>query len=97
MGCGLGADIGLPWPPLYLGVFGFNVAVAFMIGEYTLGVVDLFLLGPLVILAWTQIERPSNQATLDDLTATIKIFLHHRCDDGFKNPLAKYINGRFDQ
>jgi len=65
---------GLIGPLLYLGVFGFNVAVAFMIGEYTLGVVDLFLLAPLAILAWTQIQRPSNQATLDDLTAHYKDF-----------------------
>jgi hypothetical protein len=63
-------------------VFGFNVAVTFMIGEYTLGVVGLFLLGPLVILAWTQVRRPSNQATLDDLTAHYEDFptspLRHR-------------------
>ena len=63
---------GLIGPLLYLGVFGFNVAVTFMIGEYTLGVVDLFLLGPLVILAWTQMQRPSNQATPHDLEAHYK-------------------------
>jgi len=60
---------GLIGPLLYLGVFGFNVGVTFWIGEKTLGVVDLFLFGPLLILAWTQLRRPSNQATPDDLAA----------------------------
>jgi hypothetical protein len=45
-----------------------------MIGEHTLGVVDVFLLSPLVILAWTQIRRPSNQATQDDLEAHYEDF-----------------------
>jgi putative membrane protein len=65
---------GLLGPLLYLGVFGFNVAIAFLIGEYMLGVVDLFLLGPLSILAWTQVERPSNRATPDDLAAHYEDF-----------------------
>lgn len=65
---------GLTGPLLYLGVFGFNVAVTFAIGEYTLGVVDLFLLGPLVIFAWIQVWHPSNQATQDDLEAHYKDF-----------------------
>lgn len=72
---------GLFGPLLYLGVFGFNVIVAFMIGEQTLGVVDLFLLSPLVILAWTQIQRPSNQATKADLKA--------HCEDFPASPLRR--------
>ena len=60
---------GLIGPLLYLGVFAFNTAMAFMIGEHLLGVVDVFLFSPLVILAWTQVQRPSNQATQRDLEA----------------------------
>ncbi|WP_089937330.1 carotenoid biosynthesis protein [Candidatus Entotheonella palauensis] len=74
---------GLIGPLLYLGVFGFNVAVTFMIGEHTLGVVDLFLLSPLVILAWTQIRRPSNQATQRDLEA--------HCEDFPASPLRRRL------
>lgn len=70
---------GLIGPLLYLGVFGFNVAVTFMIGEHTLGMVDLFLLSPLAILAWTQIRRPSNQATQRDPEA--------HCEDFPTSPL----------
>ncbi len=74
---------GLIGPLLYLGVFGFNVAVTFMIGEYTLGVVDLFLFGPLMVLAWTQIRRPSNQATPNDLEA--------HCEDFPTSPLRRHL------
>jgi putative membrane protein len=87
---------GLLGPLLYIGVFGFNVAVTFMIGEHTLGVVGLFLLGPLVILAWTQIRRPSNQATLDDLAVHCEDFptspLRHR----LQTPPCQRIAGSFD-
>ena len=31
---------------LYLGTYGFNVCMTFVIGEYLLGLVDLFLLIP---------------------------------------------------
>ncbi len=74
---------GLFGPLLYLGVFAFNVIVTFMIGEYTLGVVDLFLLSPLVILAWTQIQRPSNQASPADVEA--------HCADFPTSPLRRRL------
>lgn len=74
---------GLFGPLLYLGVFGFNVAVTFMIGERTLGVVDLFLFGPLVVFAWTQIQRPSNQASRADLEA--------HCADFPTSPLRRHM------
>ncbi len=54
---------GLFGPLLYLGIYGFNVYVTFAIKEYLLGVVDLFLIIPLVVLAWTQIVHPANRAT----------------------------------
>jgi uncharacterized membrane protein len=60
---------GLLGPLLYLGVYGFNVYVTFAIGEYLLGLVDLFLLAPVGILAWTQVIRPSNRATAADIEA----------------------------
>jgi uncharacterized membrane protein len=74
---------GLIGPLLYLGVFGFNVTMTFMIGEHTLGVVDLFLLSPLVILTWTQNRRPANQATQDDLAA--------HCEDFPTSPLRRRL------
>ncbi len=74
---------GLIGPLLYLGVFVFNVTVTFMIGEHLLGVVDLFLLSPLVILAWTQVRRPSNQATPSDLEA--------HCADFPTSPLRRRL------
>lgn len=67
---------GLLGPLLYLGVYGFNVAVTFVIGEYLLGIVDLFLMLPLCVLAWTQVARPSNRATSADLTAHYRDFPH---------------------
>ena len=74
---------GLIGPLLYLGVFVLSVAVTFMIGEYTLGVVDLFLLSPLIILAWTQVRRPSNRATAHDLEA--------HCEDFPTSPLRRRL------
>lgn len=67
---------GLLGPLLYLGVYGFNVYMTFAIGEYLLGVVDLFLLMPVLLLAWTQAIRPSNRATLADLEAHCRDFPH---------------------
>jgi hypothetical protein len=54
---------------LYLGVYGFNVYMTFTIQEYTLGVVDLFLMLPLLVFAWTQVTRPAHQATCADIAA----------------------------
>jgi hypothetical protein len=65
---------GLLGPLLYLGVYGFNVAITFAIGEYLLGIVDLFLILPLVLLAWTQLARSSNRATAADVEAHCRDF-----------------------
>jgi len=65
---------GLLGPLLYLGVYGFNVGITFAIGEYLLGIVDLFLLLPLVLLAWTQLARSSNRATAADVEAHCRDF-----------------------
>jgi putative membrane protein len=67
---------GLMGPLLYLGVYGFNVYMTFHIGEYLLGLVDLFLLTPVLVLAWTQIVRSSNQATPADIEAHCRDFPH---------------------
>ena len=83
-------DLGIRWVPyrgllgplLYLGVYGFNVTMTFVIGEYTLGVVDLFLLLPLVVYAWTQITRASTQATAVDFEA--------HCQDFPTSPLRRF-------
>ena len=74
---------GLLGPLLYLGVYGFNVTMTFVIGEYTLGVVDLFLLAPLLIYAWTQVHRPTNQATMADFQA--------HCRDYPTSPLRRFL------
>jgi uncharacterized membrane protein len=65
---------GLFGPLLYLGVYGFNVYMTFAIGEYLLGLVDLFLLAPVGILAWAQVMRPSNRATAADIEAHCRDF-----------------------
>ena len=67
LGCTLGPYRGLFGPLLYLGTYGFNVCMTFMIGEYLLGCVDLFLLIPVGVLACTQVARASNRATRVDL------------------------------
>jgi putative membrane protein len=84
------ADWGVRWVPyrgllgplLYLGTYGFNVYITFMIGEYLLGLVDLFLLTPVLVLACTQIARASNHATAADFAA--------HCRDFPASPLARW-------
>lgn len=58
---------GLIGPLLYLSVYGFNVYMTFAIQEYMLGVVDLFLMLPLLVFACIQVTRPANQATRADI------------------------------
>ncbi len=74
---------GLLAPLLYLGVYGFNVTMTFVIAEYTLGVVDVFLLLPLLVLAGTQITHPAKQATAADLEA--------HCRDFPASPLRRFL------
>jgi uncharacterized membrane protein len=74
---------GLLGPLLYLGVYGFNVYMTFAIDEYLLGVVDLFLLLPLLVFAWTQVRRPQNRAALADITA--------HCQDFPASPLCRLL------
>ena len=84
------ADWGVRWVPyrglfgplLYLGTYGFNVCMTFVIGESLLGVVDLFLLTPVLVLAWTQVIRVSNRATQADFDA--------HCRDFPDSPLARW-------
>jgi putative membrane protein len=78
------ADWGVRWVPyrglfgplLYLGTYGFNVYMTFAIGEYLLGLVDLFLLIPVSVLACTQVARASNRATWADLERHCQDFPH---------------------
>ncbi len=78
------ADWGVRWIPyrglcgplLYLGTYAFNVGITFMIGEYLLGYVDVLLVVPLVILAWTQVTRVANRATQADVEAHCRDFPH---------------------
>lgn len=70
-------------PLLYLGVYGFNVAITFWIGETLLGLVDLFLLAPLFVLACTQLGLPCRRATLADLEAHCRDFPH--------SPLRRFL------
>lgn len=72
---------GLLGPLLYLGVYGFNVYMTFAIEEYLLGVVDCFLLVPVLVLACTQVLRPTSQATVADLEA--------HCQDYPGSPLSR--------
>lgn len=65
---------GLLGPLLYLGVYGFNMVMTFVIQEYLLGLVDLFLLIPLLILALLQAARPTNRATQADIDAHCRDF-----------------------
>ena len=83
------ADWGVRWVPyrglfgplLYLGTYAFNVCMTFVIGEYLLGLVDLFLLTPVFVLAWTQVTRVTNRATQADFEA--------HCRDFPDSPLAR--------
>jgi hypothetical protein len=78
------ADWGVRWVPyrglfgplLYLGTYGFNVCMTFAIGEYLLGLVDLFLLIPVSVLACTQVARASNRAAWADLERHCQDFPH---------------------
>jgi len=78
------ADWGVRWVPcrglfgplLYLGTYSFNVCMTFVIGEYLLGFVDLFLLMPVFVLACTQVARVSNRATRADFEAHSQDFPH---------------------
>jgi putative membrane protein len=86
------ADWGVRWVPyrglfgplLYLGTYGFNVGMTFVIGEYLLGLVDLFLLIPVSALACTQVARASNRATRADL--------ERHCEDFPHTPLARFTS-----
>ncbi|MGE3536118.1 MAG: carotenoid biosynthesis protein [Candidatus Tectimicrobiota bacterium] len=77
-------ELGVRWLPyrglygalLYMGTYGFNVCMTFVIGEYRLGVVDLFLFIPVGVLAWTQVTRPSSRATQEDLARHSHDFPH---------------------
>lgn len=73
---------GLFGPLIYLGTYGFNVCMTFVIGEYLLGLVDLFLFTPVLVLACTQVVRASNRATQADFEA------HYR--DFPSTPLARW-------
>jgi hypothetical protein len=66
---------------LYLGVYGFNVSMTFYIGEYLLGVVDLFLLAPVLVVTWVQTTHPARRATAADIAA--------HCRDFPSSPLCK--------
>lgn len=74
---------GLFGPLLYLGIYGFNVYMTFAIDEYLLGTVDIFLLLPLLVLAWTQVRRPQNRATTADIKA--------HCQDFPTSPLCRLL------
>lgn len=67
---------GLLGPLLYLGVYTFNVCMTFHIKEYLLGIVDLCLLLPLLVLAIIEVSRPANRATSADLEAHLRDFPH---------------------
>jgi hypothetical protein len=55
--------------------------MTFAIEEYLLGTVDVFLLIPVLVLAWTQVTHPGHRATAADLA------LH--CRDFPATPLAQ--------
>ena len=67
---------GLMGPVLYLGVYAFNVFMTFYIKAYLLGLVDLFLIMPVLTLAIILICRPANRATQADLAAHLQDFPH---------------------
>lgn len=67
---------GLLGPLLYLGVYSFNVFMTFYIKEFLLGLVDLFLIIPILTLAVIQSRRPSNRATPADVAIHLRDFPH---------------------
>lgn len=67
---------GLLGPLLYLGVYSFNVFMTFYIREFLLGLVDLFLIIPILTLAVIQSRRPSNRATPADVAIHLRDFPH---------------------
>ncbi|MCZ6876299.1 MAG: carotenoid biosynthesis protein [bacterium] len=67
---------GLMGPLLYLSVYGFNVFIAFYINEYLLGLVDLFLMMPMLMLSVIQLRRPTNRATAADVATHLRDFPH---------------------
>jgi hypothetical protein len=58
--------------------------MTFVIGEYLLGLVDLFLLIPVGVLACTQVTRASSRATQVDL--------ERHCEDFPHTPLARFTS-----
>jgi putative membrane protein len=77
-------DWGVCWLPyggllgllLYLGVYGFNVYMTFAIGEYLLGIVDVFLLTPVLVVGWVLTTHPTHRATPADIVAHCHDFPH---------------------
>ena len=67
---------GLLGPLLYFGVYGFNVFMTFAIGERLLGVVDLFLLTPVLVMAWVFTTYPAHRATPADIAVHCRDFPH---------------------
>jgi uncharacterized membrane protein len=67
---------GLLGPLLYFGVYGFNVSMTFAIGERLLGVVDLFLLTPVLVMAWVFTTHPAHRATPADIALHCRDFPH---------------------
>jgi putative membrane protein len=95
------ADWGVCWVPyrgvfgplLYLGTYAFNVCMTFVIGESLLGLVDLFLLTPVLVLACTQLTRVTNRATQADFEAHCRDFPNSPLARHWKHSMCKIYQG----
>jgi putative membrane protein len=61
-------------PVLYYLLLLFNLAVTFMIDEPLLGYVGVLIFAPITVIMVTQIVKPANQATTEELVAHLRDF-----------------------
>ena len=63
-------------PALYYLLLGFNLTIAFAIGEPLLGCVGLFIFTPVTVILVILLGKPANQATAEELEAHLQDFPH---------------------
>jgi uncharacterized membrane protein len=61
-------------PGLYLGIVGFGITMAFVIGAQTIAWSAIFIFLPFVVLVWNTLTRPGSQATAADIARHLEDF-----------------------
>jgi putative membrane protein len=80
--CGLGRHAGVRYVPakalwgpmLYYLLLVFNLAVTFIIDEPLLGCVGVLIFTPITVIMLTQLFKPANQATAEEIAAHLQDF-----------------------